>query len=450
MALLTSVVALLSLAGSALGASFAANPASLGAIPDAPASQCGTPGSARDVTFDVSGLAGPIADVGISGLEVAHAWMADLDVRLIAPDGVTEHVIFSRTGATTATGCGDSSDVAGPYTFSDGATVPPSGGWWEAATATGSSSPIPSGTYRATAPGGAGATNPAPPTEITPAFAGLANPNGTWTLRFRDFGGGDTGTVSAATLGIEMAPPPNDDFANAEPLSGADTSADGTTAGATRETGEPDHCVVATGPGQDCGFWQGDHSVWYRWSAPGSGTTTIDTCTAAIDSILAVYTGNALASLNRITDNNNHGGSCPGGWAFGSRVSFEAVAGAQYKIAVGDAGGAREDAFTLAIDGVEAPADTTPPVATITAGPPKKVKTTKRKVAATFRFKSNEAGSSFKCKLDRQAFKPCASPRKVKVKPGKHTFRVRATDPAGNTGAAAKRTWRVVRKRGGG
>ncbi len=92
--------------------------------------------------------------------------------------------------------------------------------------------------------------------------------------------------------------------------------------------------------------------MWYRWTAPTSGSTTIDTCTANIDSILAVYTGSALTSLSRVADNNN---GCPSGW--GSKVTFNASAGTTYQIAVGDAGGLRESTFTLKVVTV----DTTPP-----------------------------------------------------------------------------------------
>ena len=74
---------------------------------------------------------------------------------------------------------------------------------------------------------------------------------------------------------------------------------------------------------------------------------------------------------------------------------------------------------------------------------PKK-KTTKRK--AKFSFSSTETGSSFKCKLDRKAFKPCSSPRTVKVKPGKHTFQVAAVDSAGNRDLSpAKFSWKVLK-----
>jgi hypothetical protein len=52
---------------------------------------------------------------------------------------------------------------------------------------------------------------------------------------------------------------------------------------------------------------------------------------------------------------------------------------------------------------------------------------------ATFRFASSEPGSTFACKLDRKSYKRCTSPRTYrKLVPGKHAFRVRARDRAGN------------------
>jgi hypothetical protein len=147
-----------------------------------------------------------------------------------------------------------------------------------------------------------------------------------------------------------LQPPSNDNFANAQRVSGPTTvsqtsTAAGTTAGATRETGEPDHYI--TNP-PDSDFWAGDHSVWYGWTAPFSGSVSIETCQANIDSIVAVYTVSQLGNLTRVTDNNNHP-DCPAG-TFGSKVTFNATAGTTYRIAVGDAGGARENTFTLRVD----------------------------------------------------------------------------------------------------
>jgi hypothetical protein len=86
--------------------------------------------------------------------------------------------------------------------------------------------------------------------------------------------------------------------------------------------------------------------------------------------------------------------------------------------------------------------DTTPPETTITKHPKKVTANPKVK----FKFTSNEPGSTFECKLDKKAFKPCESPYKKTVKAdAKHKFKVRATDAAGNTDTTpAKFKWTVT------
>jgi hypothetical protein len=50
----------------------------------------------------------------------------------------------------------------------------------------------------------------------------------------------------------------------------------------------------------------------------------------------------------------------------------------------------------------------------------------------TFRFASDEAGSTFQCKLDRKPYRRCRSPFTTKrLALGRHTFRVRARDASG-------------------
>jgi hypothetical protein len=93
-------------------------------------------------------------------------------------------------------------------------------------------------------------------------------------------------------------------------------------------------------------------------------------------------------------------------------------------------------------------ADTVAPATTITKGPKAKVTTRRAKVRVKFAFKSSEAGSKFRCKLDKGAFRACASPKSYKVKRGRHTFRVFATDASGNVDPTpAKRKFKVVRRR---
>jgi hypothetical protein len=74
-------------------------------------------------------------------------------------------------------------------------------------------------------------------------------------------------------------------------------------------------------------------------------------------------------------------------------------------------------------------ADTDPPQTTFAKDAPKR--THKHKVK--FTFTSDESSSSFECKLDKKPYKPCRSPRKLKhLDDGKHKFKVRAIDAAGN------------------
>jgi hypothetical protein len=63
---------------------------------------------------------------------------------------------------------------------------------------------------------------------------------------------------------------------------------------------------------------------------------------------------------------------------------------------------------------------------------------------ATFSFTADQPGSSFQCKLDKGAFKPCRSPFKHRVKPGRHSFAVRAVSAAGVADPTpASYRWRV-------
>ena len=86
--------------------------------------------------------------------------------------------------------------------------------------------------------------------------------------------------------------------------------------------------------------------------------------------------------------------------------------------------------------------DTDPPVTRITKGAP--MRTDKHKVK--FKFTSNERNSTFECKIHKKPFKPCEPPKTVRrLREGKHKFKVRAVDPAGNVDPSpAKDKFRVV------
>ena len=65
--------------------------------------------------------------------------------------------------------------------------------------------------------------------------------------------------------------------------------------------------------------------------------------------------------------------------------------------------------------------------------------------AATFRFRSSEAGSTFQCRLDRGPWRACRSPRTYRgLELRTHAFQVRGRDRSGNLDRSpARRQWRV-------
>ena len=96
----------------------------------------------------------------------------------------------------------------------------------------------------------------------------------------------------------------------------------------------------------------------------------------------------------------------------------------------------------------------TAPETTISKGPKKKVTTKGRKAPVTFRFSSSAAGATFECALVKKAkkgkktpkpkFKSCTSPRKLKLKPGKYSFSVRAVNAGLTDPSPATASFRVV------
>ncbi|MDQ1694675.1 MAG: hypothetical protein QOJ03_28, partial [Frankiaceae bacterium] len=119
-----------------------------------------------------------------------------------------------------------------------------------------------------------------------------------------------------------VRPPANDAFANAEVIRGSlPNTVRGSNVDATRETGEPFHAIQGH-----------DHSVWYRWTPKTSGLVTIDTCGSDMGTLLAVYTGTAVADLHRVASGGADAYACGG-----SKLTFSVVAGTTYSIAVDSA-----------------------------------------------------------------------------------------------------------------
>ncbi|HEX8173811.1 MAG TPA: NF038122 family metalloprotease, partial [Pyrinomonadaceae bacterium] len=116
-------------------------------------------------------------------------------------------------------------------------------------------------------------------------------------------------------------PPVNNNFGSAQVVSGCSGSIFGTNLGATKESGEPNHSPDDGG---------GQRSVWYRWTAPSTGSVTFTTKGSSYDTVLGVYSGASVGSLTPFGKNDD---VTPGSDT-SSSVTFDAVASTTYMIAV--------------------------------------------------------------------------------------------------------------------
>jgi FG-GAP repeat. len=119
---------------------------------------------------------------------------------------------------------------------------------------------------------------------------------------------------------VVMAAPANDNFANAEVMPGTSGAISGTNLEATSEAGEPN--IVSGGT---------MNSVWYKITPAITGSLNIDTNgpgSIASDTSIAVFTGAAVGSLTKITENS---GYVPFGY---SRMTFGVASGTTYYIKV--------------------------------------------------------------------------------------------------------------------
>ncbi len=151
------------------------------------------------------GVTGSVSSVRVDFTAV-HSYIGDLDVQLIAPNA-TVFTIFKFVGRTSASNRGFATNLGGTYTFTDQANNSNNNLWIEAGASTDTNYIIPGGLFRTQGGGPFTSVNPGPAfTSLNAAFAGITSPNGVWTLRFLDCAaggnGGDTGSVSAATLTI--------------------------------------------------------------------------------------------------------------------------------------------------------------------------------------------------------------------------------------------------------
>lgn len=105
----------------------------------------------------------------------------------------------------------------------------------------------------------------------------------------------------------------------------------------TSEVGEPPHDPGSTA-------FTARNTAWWTWTAPADGYCTVDTLETVSDdfpirdTLVAVYTGNAVNALTRVVAGSAYSSSLITLSHRLSQVSFYAVKGTQYRIAVDAAG----------------------------------------------------------------------------------------------------------------
>ena len=244
---------------------------------------------------------------------------------------------------------------------------------------------------------------------------------------------GPSGTVASTTAAIE--------FGSADPDAGFE-------------------CKLDEGPWADCdsprtltGLSQGTHTFRARAVDPAGNadlseatrTWTVDTVApdTAITSGPSGPTASTSASLAFTATETGSTFECKlddGAWAActSPRALTALAQGAHtFRVRATDAAGNTDSSEAIRNWAV----DTVAPETTIASGPSETVSST----GATITFAADDGQATFQCKLDDGAWQACTSPRSLTgLSQGSHTFRVRATDAAGNVDATeATRTWTV-------
>lgn len=118
--------------------------------------------------------------------------------------------------------------------------------------------------------------------------------------------------------------PANDDFINATEISGYVVAIETSNVAATREGGRK--WPWTTGTGEP--IWadnQGGHSIWYRWTAPETGSCTIGGNGDGFGLLLVVYSGETVDTIMPIAGN---------AMGFPDPVTFDVVGGKTYQISI--------------------------------------------------------------------------------------------------------------------
>ena len=288
------------------------------------------------------------------------------------------------------------------------------------------------------------------------AFAGLSAGQHAFDVKARDAAGND-GATTSYTWTIDLTNP----VVTIDPATEPQDPTNATSARFTFSTSKSDSTFTCafdgaafapcTSPMSYAGLPDARHSFAVK-ATDSRGTTgpatvwawTVHTVSPAAPTIDLAPPSPTNSSTAILTFHGGEGGlhySCriDGGGFVGcsSPMSYSALADGTHGFAVRATDAAGNEGPETSRGWV---VDTQPPRTTITSGPTAVTSTR----IAVFAFASSEA-SSFSCSLDGAAFSSCSSPKTYGgLTYGEHTFRVSATDLAGNSDASPPAySWRV-------
>ncbi|WP_377320957.1 hypothetical protein ACFJIY_17915 [Pimelobacter simplex] len=379
----------------------------------------------------VSGIGGRITDVDVVLNGLGHTRPNDLDIWLVSPG--TNAVAVPLMSDT----CGGAAISGRTLTFDDEvATTLPTG--------------CATGTYRPTNISG-GDTTPPGATTLSGTLSGFdgRNPAGTWRLYVMDDTATEVGTINGGvTLKITTGP-----AAITIPTAGPATPYPYQRTVSDQPGRITDVDVVLSGSYHT---YPDDLDILLVSPAGASVVLMSDVCSSADlvgvnlrfddSAAAALPDGSACVSGSYKPSNQDDGpdaynAPAPAG-PYGDELSdlSGGVANGTWRLYVVD-DSSSDGGF---ITGVQLVVKTDAAPNTVITQKPRR--TTKAR-KATIGFRSTKGGSTFQCKVDKKAWKSCASPLRLKrLKPGKHTVLVRAIDNSGHVDATpAKVTWRIRR-----
>lgn len=137
----------------------------------------------------------------------------------------------------------------------------------------------------------------------------------------------DSGGVAFTVSARFVESPANDSFSAAAEISGSHGQFDFDTTNATWELGE--QAVM-----QSNDYYYDGRSLWYKWTAPASGTVSLTACSEEEDAYVSpqvtLFTGSTLAAMTSLKKSDT---GCPSEFD-GGTIFWEVVGGTTYRIRV--------------------------------------------------------------------------------------------------------------------